>query len=264
MRINLVVSFALAVTGGISAGPLRAAAQPDVKTIIQKSVEANHADFQQDPNYNNKERDRDNSGDHTYQITMIDGWPYKRVLAVNGHPLSDGQAKQELAKEQAERQKRASMSAEQRNAAIQKYQRGRERDAAMMGQLTEAFNFQLQGERNIKGRSVYVLRAIPKPGYNPPNRDCQVLTGMQGELWIDTQSFQWVKVTAQVIHPVSIEGFLATVQPGTRFELEKVRVNDHYWAPSHFAERADAKVLGLFSHREHEDDTFWDYTPATK
>jgi hypothetical protein len=44
---------------------------------------------------------------------------------------------------------------------------------------------------------------------------------MQGKLWIDKDSFQWVKVEAQVMHPVSIEGFLAKVEPGTHFELEK-------------------------------------------
>jgi hypothetical protein len=43
---------------------------------------------------------------------------------------------------------------------------------------------------------------------------------MEGTLWIDKKTFQWVKVEATVIRPVSIAGFLAQVQTGRRFELE--------------------------------------------
>ena len=59
------------------------------------------------------------------------------------------------------------------------------------------------------------------PRYEPPNNEAKVLTGMEGMLWIDKTTFQWVKVEATVIQPVSIAGFLAQVQPGTCFELEK-------------------------------------------
>ena len=44
---------------------------------------------------------------------------------------------------------------------------------------------------------------------------------MEGTLWIDRDTFQWVKVEAQVTRPVKIVGFLAEVEPGTHFELEK-------------------------------------------
>lgn len=57
-----------------------------------------------------------------------------------------------------------------------------------------------------------------------------MLRGMEGELWIDEATFQWVKVQARVIRPVSIEGFLARVEPGTRFELEKMPVADQHLA----------------------------------
>jgi hypothetical protein len=41
--------------------------------------------------------------------------------------------------------------------------------------------------------------------------ESKVLTGMEGKLWIDKKTLQWVKVEATVIHPVSIGGFLAEV-----------------------------------------------------
>lgn len=85
---------------------------------------------------------------------------------------------------------------------------------------------------------------------------------MQGKLWIDKQTFQWVKIQAQVIHPVLIEGFLAEVEPGTRFELEKRPVQDGIWLPSHFAMKAQAKIFFLFPHRSQDDETYYGYRKA--
>jgi len=235
---------------------------PDVQAIIAKSVEANKRDFDAAPQYNNKERDRTGSDTKLYQVTMIEGTPYQRLLQVNGRPLPQARKAEELRKEQQAKQERKSESPEQRRSRIAKYQKDRTRDQNMIEQLTKAFNFSLIKQAKLRGFDVYVLKATPKPGYKPPNMDCQVLPGMQGELWIDKKTFQWVKVTAQVIHPVSIEGFLAQVEPGTRFELEKAPVGERIWQPSHFTMRSHAKILFLVNHSSSEDQTFFQYVKA--
>lgn len=239
------------------------AAPPDIKAIISNSVHANHLDFVATPHYNYKAKEEDDGVSKTFQVTMINGSPYRRLIAVNGEPISAAQQATEHQKEADARRTRASESASARSARMAKYERGRLRDSAMMSQLTVAFTFTLDGEDTLRGHRVYVLRATPKPDYVPPNRDCEVLTGMRGKLWIDEQSFQWVQVEAEVIQPVSIGGFLATVNPGTRFELDKEPVRDgSVWFPSHFKMQANAKVLFLFSKNSSEDETFWDYQKA--
>lgn len=112
-------------------------------------------------------------------------------------------------------------SPEKRAARIAKYEDERKRNHVLMEQMVKAFDFTVMGETRMNGHDVYVLKATPRPGYHPPNMEAQALTGMQGKLWIDKDSFQWVKVEAQVMHPVSIEGFLAKVERGTHFGLEK-------------------------------------------
>jgi hypothetical protein len=190
---------------------------------------------------------------------MMDGTPYQRLIAINGKPLSPEQEQEEKQKqEQADRQRRAE-SNQQRQQRIAKYEKDRHRNHAMMEQLTQAFTFKLVGQQQVRGFTVYVLRAMPRPGYKPPNLETQVLLGMQGELWIDTQTYQWVKVTARVIHPVSIEGFLAQVEPGTQFELERSPVDHDIWQVSHFSMKSQAKVLYLFNHSSAEDETYFDY-----
>lgn len=234
------------------------------KEIVAKSAAIAQADYKQYPKYSWTERDRDGSSDKTYRVKMIDGSPYQELIAVNGKPLSEQRQKQEQQKLRQEIAKRNAESPDQRQQRIASYKRDRQRDNTMLQQLTEAFDFQLLRTGHIESFDVYILKATPKDDYNPPNMDAQVLTGMQGRLWIDKKTFQWVKVTAQVIHPVSIMGFLAKVQPGTRFELEKRPIGGGIWAPSHFSMHSNALILGLFSRKSQEDQVFTDYTLASK
>lgn len=239
---------------------LHASEQPTAETIIQNSVKMNAADWKAMPDYDCFERDQEPDGStKTYEDLMILGSPYERLVAVNGKPLSAAEHSQEGQKLQAEISKRRHESPQQRQERISDYKKGRKRDYQMMDQLTRAFNFTLLGEQKLGSNNVYVLKATPRPDYQPPNMDTQALRGMQGKLWIDKDTFQWVKVEAHVIHPVSIEGFLAEVEPGTRFELDRGPVADGIWLPTHYLMKARAKILFLIPHKAHDDETYYDY-----
>lgn len=244
--------------------PLLGAQAPDVRTIIEKSVQANQADFAADPDFNYKETDKTPTGNKTFQVTMIEGTPYQRLIATDGKPLPADQQRQQLAKQAQVTAQRKAETSQQRQNRIANWQKSRTRDNNMMDQLTKAFNFKLIGDGQLRGFKVWRLKATPRPGYDPPNMNAQVLPGMQGTLWIDQNTFQWVKVTAEVIRPVSIEGFLAQVEPGTRFELEKAPVPGTSWQISHFSMKAHAKVLFLFNRNSSEDETYFDYQPVAK
>jgi hypothetical protein len=232
---------------------------PDVETIIKNSVVRNQADWEAAPSYAYRERDRVGTGTKSYEVTMIQGSPYRRLIAINEQPLSPEDSAGEQQKLEQVTAQRSAESAEQRQKRIASYERDRKRDHLMMEQLTLAFDFKLVGERVVNGHDVYVLRATPRNGYKPPNMETQVLPAMRGELWIDKKTFQWVKVTAQVIRPASIVGFLAQVQPGTRFELEKIPVDKGIWLTKHFSMKSSAKILYLFNRSDQEDNTFYDY-----
>lgn len=248
----------------LSCQALGLAREPDVNTIIRRSVEANDRDFKAAPSYDYKEHDKTAAGTKTYVVTMIDGSPYQRLIALDEKPLSE-QANAEQLKKQAQAvAQRKAESPAQRNERIGKYERERARDHVMMAQLSEAFNFTLLGRKRIRTFNVWQLKATPRPGYKPPNMECQVLPGMQGELYIDQKTYQWVKVTARVIRPVSIEGFLAQVQPGTMFEIEKSPVDGPIWQITHFAMHSHAKVLFVYNKVDAEDDTFYAFKRAAK
>lgn len=231
----------------------------DVQTIIQQSVAANHADWKAAPDYSCTEEDRTEQGDRTYNVTMIDGSPWRELIKVNGVPLSPPDQQREEQKLEAVTKKRHAESPSARHERIAKYEKDRARDQLLMDQLAKAFDFAYIGNQSLGSREVYVLRATPRAGYDPPTKEARVLPGMEGQLWIDKQTFQWAKVTAQVIRPVSIIGFLARVEPGTDFELEKTPVAPGIWLTKHFSMKATARILSVFGHHTQDDETYSNY-----
>jgi hypothetical protein len=254
---NRINAFLLTLTLLLRA--VLCSAQQDT-AIIQRSVEANARDWAAAPDYECFERDREaGGGSKTFEDLMIFGSPYQRLVAVNGKPLSGKQQAEEQRKLNATTVQRRNQSEGQRAERIAKYEKDRNRDHWMLEQLTKAFDFALLGEQKLESYKVYVFKATPRADYQPPNMDAEALRGMQGKLWIDQKTFQWVKVEAQVIRPVSIEGFLAKVEPGTRFELEKTPVEDGIWLPKHYAMKSNARVLFLFRHKSQDDESYYGY-----
>jgi hypothetical protein len=190
---------------------------------------------------------------------MLYGSPYQELIAVNGEPLSGERQKQERRKLEKEKSRREHESPEDRARRVDQFQAEEKRDSRFLEEFTKAFDFKMTGGEELDHHKVYVLEATPRPDYHPPDRDTQALKGMRGKMWIDKETYQWVKVEAEVTHPVSIMGFVATVEPGTRFELEKIPVEGVIWLPKHFAMTAKAKVMELIHHNGHEDETYFNY-----
>jgi len=248
-------SIAILVLAMCSAGPMP---PEDVQTLIQRSVEAMDHDWKAAPSYSYSERVRTDGGTRTSEVMMILGSPYERLTQVNGRPLTAEQQSEEQQKLEHVIAQRQAESPEEKDRRVAKYEKERDRDHLFLTEMTRAFDFKLESEQRLGGRDVHVLRATPRPGYHPPNMQAQALAGMQGRLWLDKNTLQWVRVEAEVIHPVNIVGFLARVEPGTRFELEQMPVESGIWLPQHFRMRSRAKIL-LFSHKGHEEETYWGY-----
>ncbi|HKE26084.1 MAG TPA: hypothetical protein VKB88_27195 [Bryobacteraceae bacterium] len=243
-----------------------APATPGASQIVQRSVANANRDWNAAPQFNFTERDiiakHGRKTVRTYQVLMLDGSPYNKLVKINDEPLSAPAAAAEdgkLQKEIARRRQGSSAATEKR---IAEYQSERRQDHALMAQMAHAFDYQLAGEETIDGRRCYVLDATPRPGYQPVSRDTKVLQGMRGRLWIDTTDYQWVKVQAEVFRPVTFGLFIAHVEPGTEFTLEQQPVSPDLWLPVHFSVRVDAKIL-FASRHSLDDETYSSYRRAS-
>jgi hypothetical protein len=235
----------------------------DGDTIVRRSMAANRADWAAAPDYAYMERTHDDDGTKTYDVTMIRGSSYKRLIKDGDTLLSTAEQAKEKRKLTTEVAKREAESPDERASRIAEYQKQRERAHHILEEMPRAFDYTVATTRPVGSRTVYVLQATPRKGYNPPNVESRVLTAMRGEFWIDTITFQWVRASAVVLRPVSIDGFLARIQPGTEFEVEQMPMSGEVWLPKHFQIRSRSSILFFFHHHINEDDTYFDYRKIT-
>jgi hypothetical protein len=230
-----------------------------VDGIVRQWMAANRRDFEATPHYDYSERDKDDSGSKTYDVEMLLGTPYKRLIAVNGRPLSQDERRKHAEDFADERTRRQEESPDERADRLAEYDEDRQRARRILDELPHAFEYTRLSDRRVNGRAVHVLQAVPRTGYRPPNVASQVLTGMRGQFWIDAASGQLVRAFAHVLKPVSIVGFLVSVRPGTEFELEQMPIGDGVWLPAHFRIKSRSSILLLFHHHTYEDRTYFNY-----
>jgi hypothetical protein len=225
------------------------------RVIIHRSVQANNADWKAQTGYSFRRSDIAGAERQTFEVTMLDGSPYERLLALNDKPIAPDRQRQEQAKLERETHVRQNQTPRQRRARIAKYEDDRADENFLMRQMVSAFTFHLAGQEEIAGVECYVLKATPNLAYHPPVEKARALTGMQGRMWIDKVHYHWVKIQAQVTRPVAFGLLLARVKPGTRFELEQTQVGD-VWLPRKFIQSVNASVLGFYSIQS-QDETYW-------
>lgn len=226
-------------------------------TIIRKSIAVDAADWRAEPSYDHCERDSDGDSSRTYDITMLGGTPYQRLVAIDDQPLAPAQQALEDRKREREARARRSESGSQHAERMRTFHRKHERLAAMFQQLDEAFVFTLNGEKEVDGRTAYSFTGKPSLDYHPPTREAQVLTGMTVDFWIDTRAFHWARLSARVTNPVSLAGFIARVEPGTTIDLRKTPIDHGIWLTTYLRIKMASRLFAFFNHNtEHEERSF--------
>lgn len=78
-----------------------------------------------------------------------------------------------------------------------------------------------------------VVDFAPNPGFRPPSMISELLTGIEGRIWIDERTGTIARAEGRVIRPVNFGwGVLARLYPGGTVALEQVPVGGDRWAYS--------------------------------
>jgi hypothetical protein len=106
---------------------------------------------------------------------------------------------------------------------------------------------------NATGQEV-VIDFTPDPHYKPPTLVADILTGLQGRLWIDRKSLRVTRVEGRVLHPVDFGwGMLARIYPGGTVEFEQANAGGDRWAYSHLRENITIREMMLKTVQQHTD-----------
>jgi len=244
-------------------------AAQDAHQIVVRAAQAYGKDSEIARNYTFLEReveqDLDGAGKprttqiHTWDITLQEGSPYRRLVARNDQPISAEERKQEEQRLQWSIEQRRKETPQQREQRIAEWRRREARRSEPVKELPDAFNFAIVREEAVNGVPAWVIDATPKPGYKPKSTATTFFPKVKIRLWIDKREYQCVKAEMEIMSAVTFGGFLVRVAKGGHLSLEQTRVNDEVWLPKHFTMEASARLMLVKGFHKALDMTFSDY-----
>ena len=239
----------------------------DARSIVERAVAADdHSDrLARDYTYKLRDeiRELDAAGrvksvhSTVDEILYIAGKRYFRPLEKDDKPIPPAEARREQAKLDRAAAEAGRLTEAEHEKRVAAAERDRARQRAELKDIPDAYNFGLLAETAIEGRPAYEISATPRPGYHGEFRS--VLHNVEGKLWIDKESSNWVKVEADVLKPFSLGWLLARVGAGTHLTYEMMRVNDDLWAPKRILLKASARLLMVRKVNVEQELTFSDY-----
>ena len=177
-------------------------------------------------------------------VAMVDGSPYRRLVARNDRPLPPTEERKEQEKLASSIAERQDETTAQRARRMAEYDRRPEWQREAWGELAEAFDFRMAADQVRDGATLYVIDATPRQGYQPASRTAKLLAHLKARLWVDKQDYRLVKAEAEVVDTITVGLFLVRVAKGSRATFEQTRVNDEVWLPSKVRASVSAR-LGL-------------------
>lgn len=249
--------------------PAGAAFGQDAREIILRSVTLDQRDLELRRNYTYlvraEQRRLDPEGrvrsseSEEWEVLVLYGAPYRRLVAKNGRPLSAEEERKEQEKLDKEMEKRRKQAAKDPSRMNREDEREVREQRELLKEIAEAFSFHVEGEEEIAGRRCWRIRAEPLAGYRPKSRRARMLPAFRGVVWITQDEYRWARVEAEAIRTVSFGWILARLQPGTQLWFEQQRVQDEIWLPSAARMKIFARVALLRKLSAEVDVTFRNY-----
>jgi hypothetical protein len=246
--------------------------QVDAREIIRKSVAANERNWRIARNYTFLQRVEfrrlDSQGRlkslevKTYDVTLQDGTPYQQLVQIDDRPLPAVEQRREresFAKSIAERRQE---TAADRASRLSAYEGRPDWQREAWQELPDALEFTLVGDGSMDGRSVFIIEALPRQGYQPRSHTARLFRSLKGRFWVDREEHQIVKVEAEVTDTISVGLFLMRVARGSRATLEFTRVNDGVWLPDRLLVFASARLGLLMAFRFEQRVDYSRYSPV--
>lgn len=243
-------------------------AAEDPREIIRRTVALEERNFQAARNYTFLERNElwelddakvRNRRVRTYDVTLLEGSPYRRLIQRDDHALPSEEEAREAEKLRASIAERRRETPEQRKRRLEEWEKKRRKQREFLAEIPEAFRFRLVGEEQIAQRPTWVIAADPQPGYHGKTSIGRFFPHIQGKLWIDKQSCQWVRADLEVVETISWGLFLARIAKGTRASAQQALVNGEVWMPQHVNFEANARIALIKKIRLAGDITYRNY-----
>ncbi len=186
------------------------------------------------------------------------------AVAYDGKALSPEQQRQE-----EERIERFIKDPEELEKKRQQERENTDRSLRITRALPDAFLYEYAGEEpgtaeiGRPGDSLVKLNFRPNPGYQPPSRVEEVLTGMQGYLLVDATRRRIAAIDGTLFKEVGFGwGILGHLDRGGRFVVHQKEVGDNVWEFSSLNLSFTGKVLLFKSLNIKSTEVFSGFKPV--
>lgn len=167
------------------------------------------------------------------------------VVAREGKPLTPEQRRAEQ-----ERVARFLSDPEELKKKRKQEREDAARTTRIVRAIPDAFQFEYAGEEpgdpriGKPGDLLVKLNFRPNPGYQPPSRVEQVLTGMKGVIFIDDARHRIAKIDGTLFKDVAFGwGILGHLDKGGHFLVEQQEIGDHHWEMSRISLDFTGRIL---------------------
>jgi hypothetical protein len=195
----------------------------------------------------------------TFDVTLLEGSPYRRLVARDDKPLSPKDQRKEEEKLQKSIADRRKETPEQRERRVADWERKQQRQREPLKELPEAFDFKLTGEESLNGGVAYAIEGTPKPGYRPKSASTAFFPKVKLHLWIDKKDYQWVKIDLESLDTITFGGFLIRLARGSHVTIETTRINNEVWLPKRAVIKGSVRIALVKVMRGEITFTFSDY-----
>ncbi|HEV8525080.1 MAG TPA: hypothetical protein VGQ71_11310 [Terriglobales bacterium] len=163
-----------------------------------------------------------------------------RVIAINDRPLSDAQRQRE-----DQRLQRLVDDEKQRAEKLKRQKEDEVRVTRMVRALPDAFLFEYDGvEPSPNGVLLLRLKFKPNPKFDPPSRELQVYTGMEGTMLIDQRYERLARIEATLVRDVKFGwGIIGHLDKGGHFMVAQSNIGNGVWRTTEMDLNFTGKVL---------------------
>jgi hypothetical protein len=264
--LSAMLGAFLALTPDLTGGQDSATRRPlpDIKQLLsevqenQKQIESLVDQYSCTENEEVRELDKDGRVKKTivkeYEDFYLGGRLVRREVKKDGKPLSPGEQKKEDGRaEKRIREYEKKHSEEGERTAKKKEQ-------VDVSTLLRVSNFTHPRWAQFRQHEVIVFDFAPNPDYRPRNRTEDLLHKLAGNLWVDDNPRQVVRLEAHLSDAFKLGGgLLASVRKGASLVIEQAKTNDEVWLPSYVEAHFSARLLLFASALGDYTSRFSDY-----
>lgn len=256
LRLSPIAIIALTATTGLaSAGHGRTAnahPQESADQFVQEIVKNEIREQNGKPIYwRYLEIDIANGVKKVYQVYETKDGTVKRLLAVNGEPLSPAQRRAQ----ETRLNRILSHPHQARRAALERNQDG-DKERNLLAMLPNAFLFQYDGTVGDLVR----VNFRPNPQFNPPTREAEVFHHMQGHLLADPNQKRLAEINGRLMSEVKFWwGLLGYLDKGGTFIVRQSDIVGKNWKMTRLEVNMVGKALFFKTVGVQENKRFENY-----